>query len=67
MLGLADVKTVEKFLIARKDLKIVLDQLKDLGIDSLREAIANIKTVGSQPSFHTVQQKELQNFYPTCR
>lgn len=64
VLGLADVKTVEKFLIARKDLKIVLDQLKDLGIDSLREAIANIKNSGFTAFFSHRSTEGTSEFLP---
>jgi len=64
MLGLADIERVEKFLIARKDLKRVLRDLKDLGVKDLEDAINNIKRLGARPFSHIVQRKDLPNFYP---
>ena len=64
VLGLADVKTVEKFLTARKDLKNVIAQLKDLGIDSLREAITNIKNGGFTAFFSHRSTEGTSEFLP---
>jgi enolase len=64
VLGLADVKTVEKFLTARKDLKNVIEQLKDLGIDSLREAITNIKNSGFTAFFSHRSTEGTSEFLP---
>ncbi len=44
VLGLADPKMVEEFLTARGDMKIVLDDLAKVGVKSISEAIANIKS-----------------------
>jgi enolase len=43
VLGLADGERVREFLEARKDLKGVLKELKELGVNSLEEALENIK------------------------
>jgi len=64
VLGLADVKTVETFLSARKDLKNVLLQLKNLGIDSLREALTNIKNSGFSAFFSHRSTEGTSEFLP---
>lgn len=64
VLGLADVKTVETFLSARKDLKNVLSQLKALGIDSLREALANIRHSGFTAFFSHRSTEGTSEFLP---
>ena len=43
VLGIADVAMVEEFLTARKDIKIVLEDLAKVGVKSLAEAMKNIK------------------------
>ena len=46
VLGLADVKLVEKFLKARGDLEVILEECQKVGVDSLEEALENIKKGG---------------------
>ncbi len=64
VLGLADVKTVEKFLTARNDLKNVIEQLKYLGIYSLKEAIINIKNSGFTAFFSHRSTEGTSEFLP---
>lgn len=64
VLGLADVNRVEKFLAARGDMKKVLDDLKSLGINSLAEAINNIKTLGSTAFFSHRSTEGSSEFLP---
>lgn len=46
VLGLADVKLVEKFLKARGDLDLILQECEKVSVDSLEEALENIKKGG---------------------
>jgi enolase len=46
VLGLADAKLVEKFLKARGDLDVILEECEKVGVDSLEEALENIKKGG---------------------
>lgn len=46
VLGLADVKLVEKFLKARGDLDWILAECEKVGVESLEEALENIKKGG---------------------
>src|ERR1700742_3562251 len=46
VLGLADVKLVEKFLKARGDLDLILKECAEVGVKSLKDAIENIKKSG---------------------
>jgi enolase len=64
VLGLADVNRVERFLTARGDMKKVLNDLKTLGIDSLAEAINNIKTLGSTAFFSHRSTEGSSEFLP---
>jgi len=64
VLGLADVNKVEKFLTARKDLKGVLKELKTLGVKNLKEAIANIKKLGSTAFFSHRSTEGSSEFLP---
>ncbi len=64
VLGLADVKRVEKFLAARKDLKGVLKELKKLGVNSLEEAIYNIRKLGSTAFFSHRSTEGSSEFLP---
>jgi enolase len=64
ILGLADVCRVEKFLVARKDLKGVLRQLKELGVGSLKEAINNIKKGGFTAFFSHRSTEGTSEFLP---
>ncbi len=63
-LGLADAGRVERFLAARKDLKGVLQQLKDLGVGSLKEAIRNIKKGGFTAFFSHRSTEGTSEFLP---
>jgi enolase len=64
VLGLADVKRVEKFLAARKDLKQVLKDLKEVGVDSLEEALKNIKGNGFTAFFSHRSTEGTSEFLP---
>jgi enolase len=64
VLGLADVNKVERFLTARGDMKKVLNDLKILGIDSLAEAINNIKALGSTAFFSHRSTEGSSEFLP---
>ena len=64
VLGLADVKRVEKFLIARKDLNKVLKELKGLGVNSLEEAILNIKDIDCSAFFSHRSTEGSSEFLP---
>ena len=64
VLGIADVKRVEKFLDARKDLKRVLNELKSLGVKSLKEALDNIKNLGSTAFFSHRSTEGSSEFLP---
>ncbi|MCP4576236.1 MAG: hypothetical protein GY846_08135 [Deltaproteobacteria bacterium] len=64
VLGLADVQRVEKFLTARKDLKQVLKDLKEVGVSSLEEAIKNIKTNGFTAFFSHRSTEGTSEFLP---
>ena len=64
VLGVADVNKVERFLAARKDLKPVLKELKDLGVGSLKEALNNIKALGSTAFFSHRSTEGSSEFLP---
>ena len=46
VLGLADAKLVEKFLKARGDLALILEECEKVGVESLEEALENIQKGG---------------------
>ena len=64
VLGLADVEKVEKFLAARKDIKRVMKDLKALGVNSLKEALDNIKKLGSTAFFSHRSTEGSSEFLP---
>ncbi|MCD6185065.1 MAG: hypothetical protein J7K84_04640 [Deltaproteobacteria bacterium] len=64
VLGLADLDRVEKFLKARGDLQNVLEELKDLGVSSLEEALDNIKKTGSTAFFSHRSTEGSSEFLP---
>ena len=64
VLGLADADKVERFLSARKDLSRVLKELKGLGVGSLKEALNNIKTLGSTAFFSHRSTEGSSEFLP---
>jgi enolase len=64
VLGLADVKRVEKFLAARKDLKQVLNDLNEVGVGSLEEALKNIKSNGFTAFFSHRSTEGTSEFLP---
>lgn len=64
VLGLADTDKVERFLRARKDLSQVLKELKGLGVGSLKEALNNIKTLGSTAFFSHRSTEGSSEFLP---
>ncbi len=64
VLGLADIDRVEQFLTARKDLKGILQQLKDLGVGNLKEALDNIKKGGFTAFFSHRSTEGTSEFLP---
>jgi enolase len=64
VLGLADVHKVERFLIARGDMKKVMNDLKSLGIKTLAEALDNIKALGSSAFFSHRSTEGSSEFLP---
>jgi enolase len=64
VLGLADIGRVEKFLAARNELKYVLDELKKIGINSLSEALDNIKKGGFTAFFSHRSTEGSSEFLP---
>jgi enolase len=64
VLGLADVKRVKKFLEARKELNGVNEELKKLGINSLQEALDNIKKGGFTAFFSHRSTEGSSEFLP---
>jgi enolase len=64
VLGLADFKRVERFLAARKDLNRVMKELKRLGVKDLKEAIRNIKKLGSTAFFSHRSTEGSSEFLP---
>lgn len=46
VLGLADLDLVEAFLLARNDLAFILDECAKVGVDSLKQALDNIRDGG---------------------
>ena len=64
VLGQADAERVEKFLAARKDLKKMLKDLKALGVNSLEEAIDNIKGLGASAFFSHRSTEGSSEFLP---
>lgn len=63
-LGLADLNQVETFLKARGDLQSVLAELKNLGVDSLAQALENIKKTGSTAFFSHRSTEGSSEFLP---
>jgi len=63
-LGVADAARVKKFLVARGDLKIVLDELAKVGVKSLEEAIENIKSFGFSAFFSHRSTEGTSEFLP---
>ena len=64
VLGLADIERVERFLAARRDLKGVLKDLKALGVNSLEEALRNIKGLGATAFFSHRSTEGSSEFLP---
>ncbi len=64
VLGLADPTRVETFLAARKDLSGVLKELKALGVNSLKEALDNIKRIGATAFFSHRSTEGSSEFLP---
>ncbi len=64
VLGIADVARVEKFLTARKDLKQVLKGLKEVGVESLEEALSNIRKNGFTAFFSHRSTEGSSEFLP---
>jgi enolase len=64
VLGLAGAERVERFLVARKDLKRVLRDLKELGVKDLEEALKNIKALGATAFFSHRSTEGSSEFLP---
>jgi enolase len=64
VLGCADLATVETFLKARGDLPKILADLKELGVGSLAEALANIKNGGFSAFFSHRSTEGTSEFLP---
>jgi enolase len=64
VLGLADVARVERFLTARGDMKKVMSDLKSLGINSLAEAVGNIRALGATAFFSHRSTEGSSEFLP---
>ena len=64
VLGLADPEKVEKFLTARNDIKTVMKDLEFLGVNSLKEALDNIKKLGSTAFFSHRSTEGSSEFLP---
>jgi len=64
VLGLADIERVEKFLVARKDLRRVLKDLREVGVGSLKEALNNIKRNGFTAFFSHRSTEGSSEFLP---
>ncbi len=64
VLGLADPARVEAFLEARGDLKQVLKDLKDVGVNSIEEALLNIKGNGFSAFFSHRSTEGSSEFLP---
>ena len=64
VLGFANIKRVETFLVARGDLNNVLRAIKKLGVNSLRQAINNIKKGGFTTFFSHRSTEGSSEFLP---
>lgn len=64
VLGFADVKRVETFLAARGDVDDVLKAIKKLGVNSLTQAIKNIKKGGFSAFFSHRSTEGTSEFLP---
>ena len=64
VLGVADPKRVERFLIARNDLDVVIAELAKVGVSSLEEAIANMKEGGFSAFFSHRSTEGSSEFLP---
>jgi len=64
VLGLADAQKVETFLAARKDLKGVLEELRQVGVNSIKEALGNIKKNGFTAFFSHRSTEGTSEFLP---
>ncbi len=64
VLGIADPKRVERFLVARNDVEVVLGELAKVGVSSLDEAVANIKGGGFSAFFSHRSTEGSSEFLP---
>ncbi|MFP4164165.1 MAG: hypothetical protein ACLFQB_07885 [Chitinispirillaceae bacterium] len=64
VLGIADAEEVEMFLRARKDIRNVTRDLKELGIKSIEEALENIKNGGFTAFFSHRSTEGTSEFLP---
>jgi enolase len=64
VLGLADTKRVETFLEARGDLPRVLSEMKQKGVDTIADALANIKKGGFTAFFSHRSTEGTSEFLP---
>ncbi len=64
VIGTADTRKVEKFLTARGDLEKVKDELKKVGVNSIDEAVQNIKKLGATAFFSHRSTEGSSEFLP---
>jgi enolase len=64
VLGVADAKRIERFLVARKDIDIVLSELAKVGVSSLAEAVENMKNNGFSAFFSHRSTEGTSEFLP---
>ncbi len=64
VLGCADPKRVERFLVARKDMDVVLSELAKVGVSSLGEALQNMKNGGFSAFFSHRSTEGSSEFLP---
>jgi enolase len=64
VLGLADAELVEEFLVARGDLETILESCAKVGVDSLEDALANIKKGGFTAFFSHRSTEGSSEFLP---
>jgi len=64
VLGLADAEVVEEFLEARGDLEGILESLEKVGVESLEDALANIKKGGFTAFFSHRSTEGSSEFLP---
>jgi enolase len=64
VVGIADPQRVERFLVARNDMEVVLGELAKVGVSSIEEAVANIKAGGFSAFFSHRSTEGSSEFLP---